>query len=88
MPFYVAAPCRPSTCRRRRGPTSPSRSAIPTRSRTSAAGAWRPPGRTCTPRLRHHPQANITAIITEVGVLRPPYDRALRRACRDGQCAS
>ncbi len=32
------------------------------------------------------PQAFISAIVTEVGVLRPPYDRALRRACLEGTC--
>ena len=34
------------------------------------------------------PQANISAIITEVGVLRAPYDQALRLACSGGECAS
>ena len=32
------------------------------------------------------PQANISAIVTEVGVLRPPFDQALRRACLEGTC--
>ena len=34
------------------------------------------------------PAANIGAIVTEVGVLRPPYEHALRLACVDGECAS
>jgi methylthioribose-1-phosphate isomerase len=33
------------------------------------------------------PHAFISAIITEAGVLRPPYDRSLRRACLEGVCA-
>jgi methylthioribose-1-phosphate isomerase len=32
------------------------------------------------------PQAGISAIVTEVGVLRPPFDKALRRACLEGTC--
>jgi methylthioribose-1-phosphate isomerase len=34
------------------------------------------------------PQGNISAIITEAGVLRPPYDKALRRACGAARRAS
>ena len=32
------------------------------------------------------PAANITAIVTEAGVLRPPYDVALAGACAAGGC--
>ncbi len=32
------------------------------------------------------PHANVSAIITEVGVLRPPFEAALRRACLEGVC--
>ncbi len=33
------------------------------------------------------PAANLTAIVTEAGVLRAPYDAALARACAAGECA-
>ena len=33
------------------------------------------------------PAAKITAIVTEVGVLRPPYERALADALAAGQAA-
>ena len=32
------------------------------------------------------PAANIAAIITEAGVLRPPFGAALATACAGGEC--
>ena len=50
---------------------------------TAPAGA-----RACNPAFDVTPAANITAIVTEVGVLRPPYAGALRAACEEGTCIS
>ncbi len=89
VPFYVAAPLSTvDTSISSGGAASPSRSATP-REVTSFA---RPAGRRRSGRRRRHPAfdvtpaANITAIITEAGVLRPPYGAALAAVCRDAEC--
>ena len=81
VPFYVAAPTSTidlaTRDRRRR---SRSRSARPTRSRRSAGPAWRRPGVAALNRAFDvTPAALVTAIVTELGVARPPYGRSLRR---------
>ena len=73
--------------RRERRRASPSRSATRARSPASAASRSRP--RAPSPATRpstSRPAANIAAIITEAGVLRPPFGPALATACGGGEC--
>jgi len=89
VPFYVAAPLSTVDL------TVDSGAAIPIEERdaaevTSFAGHQVAPSGAPArhPAFDVTPAANIGAIVTEVGVLRPPYLRALRLACVDGECAS
>ena len=88
LPFYVAAPLSTVDLGVASGADIPIEERDPdevthvAKVRVAPAGAVaRHPAFDVTPR------ANITAIVTEVGVLRPPYDRALRLACLEGACA-
>ena len=89
VPFYVAAPLSTVDLTTRRAATaSPSRSATRPRSRASAASRSRPTGAVARhPAFDVTPAANIAAIITEAGVLRPPFGPALAAACGGGECA-
>ena len=89
VPFYVAAPLSTVDL------TVASGAAIPIEERdaaevTSFAGHQVAPAGAPArhPAFDVTPAANITAIITEVGVLRSPYGHALSVACVDGECAS
>ena len=88
VPFYVAAPLSTvdMTIRERR--RDPHRGARPGRGhRASAARRSRRPGRQARhPAFDVTPAANIAAIITEAGVLRPPFGPALAAACGGGEC--
>jgi methylthioribose-1-phosphate isomerase len=89
VPFYVAAPLSTVDRSYLTGATIP----IEERSQdevTSFAGVPTAPAgaRACNPAFDVTPAANITAIVTEVGVLRPPYAGALRAACEKGTCIS
>ena len=86
VPFYVAAPLSTVDLAVAGGADIPIEERDPAEvthfrgTRVTPAGAHaRHPAFDVTP------QANISAIITEVGVLRAPYDRALRLACAQGR---
>ena len=87
MPFYVAAPLSTVDL------TIASGAAIPIEER-DAAEVTAFQGHQVAPagaRARHPafdvtPAANISAIITEAGVLRAPYEAALAGACAGGDC--
>ena len=83
VPFYVAAP------RSTLDPGTPDGAAIPIEERsgdevTSVLGTRVAPAgtETCNPAFDVTPAALVTAIITEVGVLRPPYSESIARALR------
>ncbi len=86
VPFYVAAPLSTVDL------TVESGAGIPIEERaesevTSFAGRRVAPAgaRARHPAFDVTPAAGITAIITEAGVLRPPFGRALEAACTHGQ---
>ncbi len=87
VPFYVAAPLSTVDL------TVDSGAAIPIEERdpaevTSFRGEQVAPVGAAArhPAFDVTPAANVTAIVTEAGVLRPPYGKALRMACLDGAC--
>jgi methylthioribose-1-phosphate isomerase len=87
VPFYVAAPLSTVDL------TVASGAAIPIEERpesevTSFAGRRVAPegARARHPAFDVTPAANITAIVTEAGVLRPPFGPALAAACAAGTC--
>jgi methylthioribose-1-phosphate isomerase len=89
VPFYVAAPLSTVDLAVAGGADIPIEERDPAEvthfrgSRVTPAGAHaRHPAFDVTP------QANISAIITEVDVLRAPYDQALRLACLKGECTT
>jgi methylthioribose-1-phosphate isomerase len=89
LPFYVAAPLSSVDPGVARGAEIP----IEERSEdevTSLHGQRIAPqgARARHPAFDITPAANITAIVTEAGVLRAPYDEALRAACEQGRCLS
>jgi methylthioribose-1-phosphate isomerase len=89
VPFYVAAPLTTVD----RHITSGAGIPIEERSEdevTAIAGQRLAPegARAFHPAFDITPAANITAIITEVGVLRAPYRRSLHAACAEGKCIS
>ena len=88
MPFYVAAPLSTVDL------TIAGGDAIPIEERDPAeVTCFR--GRRVAPegaKARHPafdvtPAASIAGIVTEVGVLRPPYGEALAAACASAPCA-
>ena len=88
VPFYVAAPLSTVDL------TLASGAGIPIEERAaSEVTSFR--GQQVAPQgapARHPafdvtPAANITAVVTEVGVLRAPYEAALALACASGECA-
>jgi len=87
VPFYVAAPLSTVDLSVESG------AAIPIEERaesevTSFAGRRVAPegARARHPAFDVTPAANITAIVTEAGVLRPPFGPALAAACAGGAC--
>jgi hypothetical protein len=87
LPFYVAAPLSTVDL------TVQSGADIPIEERdedevTSYGGRRLAPegARAYHPAFDVTPHANITAIVTEAGVLREPFDEALRAACAEGHC--
>jgi methylthioribose-1-phosphate isomerase len=87
VPFYVAAPLSTVDL------TVESGAGIPIEERaegevTSFAGRQVAPAgaRARHPAFDVTPAANITAIVTEAGVLRPPFGPALRAACQRAGC--
>ncbi len=88
VPFYVAAPLSTVDL------TTPTGDAIPIEERdpaevTSFRGEQvAPEGASARhPAFDVTPAANIAALITEAGVLRPPFGPALAGACAGGECA-
>jgi methylthioribose-1-phosphate isomerase len=89
VPFYVAAPLSTVDL------TLSSGAGIPIEERaesevTSFRGQQVAPegARAYHPAFDVTPAANIAAIVTEAGVLRAPYARALATACATGECES
>ena len=87
VPFYVAAPLSTVDL------TLDSGAGIPIEERaeaevTSFRGQQVAPdgARACHPAFDVTPAANITAIVTEAGVLRAPFELALATACTTGEC--
>ncbi len=87
LPFYVAAPLSTVDL------TVQSGAEIPIEERdedevTSYGGRRLAPegARAYHPAFDVTPHANITAIVTEAGVLREPFDQALRGACAEASC--
>ena len=81
IPFYVAAPLSTIDMEHADG------SQIPIEERRGDRGDWSSTGAACPPgaRVRHPafdvtPAAKISAIITEAGVLRPPYGQSIAAA--------
>jgi len=88
VPFYVAAPLSTVDLAVASGADIPIEERDPAEVTRFRGQPVAPAGaRARHPAFDVTPQANIGAIITEVGVLRPPYDRPLRRACLEGVCA-
>ena len=88
VPFYVAAPLSTVDL------TTPTGDGIPIEERdpaevTSFRGQQvAPEGASARhPAFDVTPAANIAALITEAGVLRPPFGPALAGACAGGECA-
>ena len=82
IPFYVAAPFSTIDPALPDGARSPSRSALPdevthvggTRTAPEGVAVW-------NPAFDVTPHELITAIITEAGVIRPPFAEGIGRAC-------
>jgi methylthioribose-1-phosphate isomerase len=83
VPFYVAAPLSTVDLAVDSGAAIPIEERDPSEVTTFAGHPVAPAGaRARHPAFDVTPQANITAIITEAGVLRRPYAESLARACR------
>jgi methylthioribose-1-phosphate isomerase len=81
VPFYVAAPLSTVDTSVVSGAAIPIEERDPDEVCTFAGRRVAPPGaRALHPAFDITPAANITAIITETGVLRPPFDAALAAA--------
>ena len=89
VPFYVAAPLSTVDRSHMTGATIPIEERAQDEVTSFAGVPTAPPGaRAGNPAFDVTPAANITAIVTEVGVLRAPYGDALRAACQQGTCIS
>ncbi len=85
VPFYVAAPLSTVDRSHVTGATIPIEERSPDEVTSFAGVPTAPVGaRACNPAFDVTPAANITAIVTEVGVLRPPYTRRSARGLRAG----
>jgi methylthioribose-1-phosphate isomerase len=87
IPFYVAAPCSTIDLK------LPSGEQIPIEQRdpdevTSVRGTTIAPAgiHAANPAFDITPHAYVTAIITERGIVRPPYEDGLRQVCLDSSC--
>ncbi len=88
LPFYVAAPLSSVDLAVAAGADIPIEERDPGEVTHAGGRRMAPAGAKARhPAFDITPHALVSAIITEVGVLRPPYDRALRRACLEGECA-
>jgi methylthioribose-1-phosphate isomerase len=87
VPFYVAAPLSTVDLSVARGDQIPIEERAADEVTSMAGRRIAPEGaRARHPAFDITPAANVTAIITEVGVLRAPYYAALRAACELGRC--
>ena len=88
VPFYVAAPLSTVDLTIASGDAHPHRGARPGRGHVlpRRAGRARRGAVARHPAFDVTPAANIAAIITEAGVLRPPFGPALAAACGGGEC--
>jgi methylthioribose-1-phosphate isomerase len=87
LPFYVAAPLSTVDLMTESGDAIPIEERDPAEVTCFRGEQVAPDGATaCHPAFDVTPAANIAAIVTEAGVLRPPYGPALSRACNAGEC--
>ena len=82
VPFYVAAPSSTSTTRSRAGRIPIEERAADEVAQLAGADARARRRRRPNPAFDVTPAANITAIVTEAGVHRAPYERSLPGAAR------
>ncbi len=88
LPFYVAAPLSTVDLAVASGADIPIEERDPAEVTEFRGLPVAPVGaRARHPAFDVTPHGKISAVITEVGVLRPPYDKALRLACLEGECA-
>jgi methylthioribose-1-phosphate isomerase len=89
VPFYVAAPLSTVDLAVASGDEIPIEERDPDEVLTFRGKRVTPEGAAAYhPAFDVTPAANITAIVTEAGVLRPPYATALASACAAGSCRS
>jgi methylthioribose-1-phosphate isomerase len=87
VPFYVAAPLSTVDLDVASGANIPIEERDPGEVTSFRGQAVAPAGAQARhPAFDVTPAANITAIVTEAGVLRPPYGEALAAACHGGEC--
>ncbi len=82
IPFYVAAPCSSIDLKLPLGEQIPIEQRNPEEVTTVRGTPIAPPGvRVANPAFDVTPHVYVTAIITEMGIARPPYEEALRHLC-------
>lgn len=87
VPFYVAAPLSTVDLSLESGADIPIEERDPAEVTSFRGVQVAPEGaRALHPAFDVTPAANISAIVTEAGVLRPPFDEALAAACRGEVC--
>ena len=87
MPFYVAAPLSTVDLTIESGDEIPIEERDPAEVTCFRGEQVAPEGAVVRhPAFDVTPAANIAAIITEAGVLRPPFGPALAAACGGGEC--
>ncbi len=88
VPFYVAAPLSTVDLSTENGDAIPIEERDPAEVTSFRGEQVAPEGAVARhPAFDVTPAANIAAIITEAGVLRPPFGPALTGACTSGECA-
>jgi methylthioribose-1-phosphate isomerase len=89
VPFYVAAPLSTVDLTLAGGALIPIEERAETEVTSFRGHQVAPDGaRAYHPAFDVTPAASITAIVTEAGVLRAPYERSLATACATGECES
>ena len=87
IPFYVAAPLSTVDLTIQAGDAIPIEERDPAEVTRFRGEQVAPEGAVaCHPAFDVTPAVNIAAIITEAGVLRPPFGPALAAACGGGEC--
>jgi methylthioribose-1-phosphate isomerase len=82
IPFYVTAPCSSIDLKLPSGEQIPIEQRSPEEVTTVRGTTIAPPGvHVANPAFDVTPHAYVTAIVTEMGIARPPYEEALRHLC-------